>query len=286
MRQEGQAALSLDDAVPQSAPHGEPGQGRRPCGFLQPPRADRRRMLAPAPARCHGGGLLRISLQHLGLCTGRSTYRGRQPRPAIVRLWVGQPRHLHHEALARFHRGWLRLRWASPLRRARATGICYAAIAYRLLAPGAGAAAALARPVALRLGDGGCYVRQAGQPPRWPLRAVGCHRSGVLRLASRSGWGVLVRQLLGMHHAKPECLHGAPPIPIFPLSLPEDALAMPTAGLLPWSAQISPPPEAARIAAVPPLPGPDGRPTSLELTLPKCPGAPDPSPGCDDSTPY
>ena len=56
MRAQGPTDLSLDEAVDQPAHDREQRAGRKPFGLLPPHGAERRRGLAPAPARCDGGG--------------------------------------------------------------------------------------------------------------------------------------------------------------------------------------------------------------------------------------
>src|SRR5262249_41832468 len=58
-----QADLALDDRVHEQPYHREHGQGRNPCGFLQPHGTDRGRILDPAKARFYSAMLFLIGLE-------------------------------------------------------------------------------------------------------------------------------------------------------------------------------------------------------------------------------
>ena len=53
---ERQSDLPLDHGIPEHPHHREHGQGRDPCGFLQPHRTDGGGMLDPTKARFHRDG--------------------------------------------------------------------------------------------------------------------------------------------------------------------------------------------------------------------------------------
>ena len=59
------------------------GQRRNPCGFLQPHRADRRGMRAPAPARFHRDMVFLICLEPRGIRTDCWPHGGGQDRPPL-----------------------------------------------------------------------------------------------------------------------------------------------------------------------------------------------------------
>jgi hypothetical protein len=100
MRAARETALALDDPGDQEAHAGAPRPGGHPCGVLPPHGRQRRRRRAPAPARCHRGVRLLIGLEPLGIGPARRAHGGGEPRPAMVRLWVGQGRPLHDHASA------------------------------------------------------------------------------------------------------------------------------------------------------------------------------------------
>ena len=64
-----QADLPLDDRIHKQPHHREHGQGRNPCGFLQPHGTDRSRILDPTKARFHCDMLFLIRLEHLDIRT-------------------------------------------------------------------------------------------------------------------------------------------------------------------------------------------------------------------------
>jgi hypothetical protein len=63
MGAERQADLPLDHGIHQQPHHREPGQGRNPCGFLQPYRTDGGGILDPAKARFYRDVLFLIGLE-------------------------------------------------------------------------------------------------------------------------------------------------------------------------------------------------------------------------------
>jgi hypothetical protein len=151
------------------------------------------RVLDPAKPGCHGGVWLLIRLENRRIRTGVRVERRRQPCPAILLLWIGQALHLHYEAIARLQRGWLRLRWASPPRTARAAGLCHHAIAYHMIPPGMWATTAPSRPLPLIGSHSGFRVRQARTPLGLHTVDVVGHSLGFFALSAGIGLGLLVR---------------------------------------------------------------------------------------------
>jgi hypothetical protein len=128
MHLEVQTAWALAAAGDPEAPPGAQGPGRQPCGLRPPPRAERRGRLAPAQARCDGGGVLWLGLEHLRIRTGGRAERRRQPGPALVLLRGGPPLRFHPETIARLQRGRRRRRGArAPRERARGAAAARAA---------------------------------------------------------------------------------------------------------------------------------------------------------------
>jgi hypothetical protein len=64
-----QADLPLDYRIHEQPYHREHGQGRNPCGFLQPHGTNRSRILDPAKAWFHRDMLFLIRLEHLDIRT-------------------------------------------------------------------------------------------------------------------------------------------------------------------------------------------------------------------------
>ena len=116
MGAEGQTALALAHPGDQQADHGEHRPGGTPCGLLPPYGGARRRGLAPAQARCHGGGLLLRGLEPRGLRPDRRPDRRGPHCPPVVCVGRGQGRDRDHEAIACRRRGGGRLGGASPPR--------------------------------------------------------------------------------------------------------------------------------------------------------------------------
>src|SRR5262245_11619313 len=217
MGQQGEADRALEEAVPQHAHACPYGQDGHPCGWLQPPGADRRRLLAPAAAACHGRVLLLRGPAHLRLRPGLRAARRRQPPPAMVRLRVGAPRRVHEQAIPRLpQRGGPR-GGPAPTGPAPAAGGGDAARAARVRAPGAWGAASLARPLPLIRGPGGCRVRQPG------------HRRRCLRVPTGRGLGGLGRPWAGMPPHKPACRRDEASSAGLALALPEHAWPLPAA---------------------------------------------------------
>jgi len=105
MGAEGQTALALAPPGDQQADHGEHRPGGTPCGLLPPYGGARRRGLAPATARCHGGGLLLRGLEPRGLRPDRRPDRRGPHCPPVVCVGRGQGRDCDHEAIACRRRG-------------------------------------------------------------------------------------------------------------------------------------------------------------------------------------
>jgi len=105
MGAEGQTALALAPPGDQQADHGEHRPGGTPCGLLPPYGGARRRGLAPATARCHGGGLLLRGLEPRGLRPARRPDRRGPHCPPVVCVGCGQGRDRDHEAIACLRRG-------------------------------------------------------------------------------------------------------------------------------------------------------------------------------------
>ncbi len=100
MGEEVEADLPLDEAVDQQADDGEPRQGGNPFWFLQPYRGDGRGVLDPTKSRFHGGILVLIGLENLGIRPYLRGHRRREYGPPIVLLWVTQDLDLDHHAIA------------------------------------------------------------------------------------------------------------------------------------------------------------------------------------------
>src|SRR5262245_55516174 len=103
-----QADLPLDDTVDQQANNREHRQGSNPFGLLEPHRSDRRRVLDPPKTRFHGGSLVLIGLENLGIRALLRRHRRGEYCPPIVFFWVTQHLDLNHHAIARLGR------WGGP----------------------------------------------------------------------------------------------------------------------------------------------------------------------------
>src|SRR5215510_13324261 len=165
MRVEREAHLPLEDTVDQQAQHRQPRSRRDPCGLLQPHGSDGSRILEPAKTRFHGGILVLIGLENLPIRTALLAYRRSQDRPPIVLFRIGQGLNLNRQAIARLERRWGPLRWPASTGPARAAGVCYEAIADRVIPPGTWTAPAAARPPAFIRCQGRVGVGEAGKPP-------------------------------------------------------------------------------------------------------------------------
>src|SRR5262249_7614354 len=89
--------------------------------------------------------------------------------PPIILLRVRQRLQLHHQVIAHLRRGWVRLRGTSRPSPPRGAGVGHDAIAYHMIAPGAGAAASPARPAVLILRQRRGGIRLTGKPARLHL---------------------------------------------------------------------------------------------------------------------
>jgi hypothetical protein len=137
---------------------------------------------------------------------------------------------LDHEPIARLPRGWVRLRWTSSTGAARAAGLGDDALADRVIPPGARPATAASPPPARILGDGGCGIGQAGEPPGVHLPYVGCPGRGFLCWGRCRGLRLLLRQLTRRPHHN-TARGGSPPrLTILHLHLADDAVPRPASG--------------------------------------------------------
>ena len=173
-RAQGEAARPRAHGGHAAAEPRAPRQRRPPCGVLPPPRADRRGLREPAPARGHAGVVRRRDREHRRLRTGLRAARRRQPRPAMVLRRGGRALHLHDKASARRPRWGSRLRWRAPACRGRPPPPRPA----RARWPRAGVAGAP--------GDAQAPP-QTGAPPRRPGRRWPQPRLGAWRVAPASG---------------------------------------------------------------------------------------------------
>jgi hypothetical protein len=101
-----------------------------------------------------------------------------------------------------------------------------------MIPPGLRTAASPARPPGLIFRDRLGGIRLTGKPAG--VHALHMLGDGPRFLRWRAGirLGLLVRQLTRMHHHKPERLRDDSSVAVLDLDLPDDALTMPTAGLL------------------------------------------------------
>jgi hypothetical protein len=227
MRAQGETDRSLDHAGDQQAEHCQQRPGRDPCGLLPPHGGDRRGLLAPATVGGYRGILILRGLEHVGIRTARSVDRGGAHSPPLVRFSMGQRLDLPHEALARLPRWWLHLRGPSPPHAAPAAGVGYDALAYRMISPGLGPAAAPSRPPVLRRRERRCGRRRTGQPAGWHALHGLCNRSRGLRCGGGRGLGWRRRQgARRPHHTAERCERYASvaglnlPLPAHPGSMP------------------------------------------------------------------
>jgi hypothetical protein len=229
MREAEQTDLSLDDTVDQQAQHCQHGSGRDPFGLLPPHGGNRRRVLDPAKARFHGRLLLLIGLENLGIRTDLSAHRRGEHRPPISFFGLVQGLDLHGAARARLCRGRGGLRRTSPARPTRAAGVGHDAIAYGMIPPGLGPAAAPPRAPVLGLRDRRFGIRLTGKPPRLRMRDVRNDRFGFLCLCRAICLGLLLRQLARMHDHKAQGLVSSAPVTVLDLHLAGHALPVPAA---------------------------------------------------------
>jgi hypothetical protein len=117
---------------------------------------------------------------------------------------VGRCRDLDHKAIAYLRRWRGGLGGPSPPRPPRAAGVGYDAIAHGMIPPGLRPAASPARPPVLILCDGRFGIRLTGKPAGLHVLHVLNDGLSLLRLRSRIGLGLLLRQLTRMHDDKPQ----------------------------------------------------------------------------------
>jgi hypothetical protein len=77
-----QAALPVEERIPEQSHDRAHGSGRNPCGFRSPHRADGGGILDPAHPGFHGEMVRLIGLEYRGICTALCPHSGRQARPA------------------------------------------------------------------------------------------------------------------------------------------------------------------------------------------------------------
>ena len=162
--------------------------------------------------------------------TDLSAHRRGQHRPSILLLHVGQGLDLNHQAIACLRRWRVCLRWTSAARAARAADVCHEAIADGVIPPGAWTAPAASLAPALIRCDSRFGIRLTRKPLRVDILHLVGDGCGFLRLGSRIGLGVLLRQLTGMHHDKAQCLLDHPPLAVLHLDPAQHAVPMPASG--------------------------------------------------------
>jgi len=106
-----------------------------------------------------------------------------------------------------------------------------------MLPPQAGAAPAVARPLARIRGARCCGSRPAGKPPRWPMPCVVGHGCGRFPWCRGLGLRGLLGQVTRRHPHEAPCLRGDAPIAVCDLHLSEPTVAMPA----PWRLGLRPP---------------------------------------------
>ena len=208
MGAEGQTALALAPPGDQQADHGEQRPGGTPCGLLPPYGGARRRGLAPATARCHGGGLLLRGLEQRGLRPARRPDRRGPHCPPVVCVGRGQGRDCDHEAIACRRRGGGRLGGASPPRPPRR------AAATRGLTIGPKAAASRKpKGQTLLQRSGSCSPLTPGAIP--PADAAGEAPSTTAPEAEKPLWAIIpaVFPVPGGGARVPPACVGRPPTP-------------------------------------------------------------------------
>jgi hypothetical protein len=144
-------------------------------------------------------------------------------------LRIGQGYHRYLQTVARLRRWWVRLRGTSPPHASGAAGLCHDTIADRMIPPGAWAAAPPSRPPALIRRAGRCGIRLTRKPPGLHVLDVRRDDCGFLRLGGGIGLGLLLRQLVRMHHHKAERCERYSAVTVLNLHLLVHALPMPTA---------------------------------------------------------
>jgi len=97
---ERKAHLPLNNTVDEQADDGEHRQGGDPFGLLQPHGSDGRGVLDPPKTRFHGGSLVLLGLENLGVRPLLRTHRRGEYSPALVFLRITQNLDLHHHAIA------------------------------------------------------------------------------------------------------------------------------------------------------------------------------------------
>ena len=75
----------------------------------------------------------------------------------------------------------------------------------------------------------GLGIRLTRKASRLDMLHMGCYGGGFLRLRSRIGLGLLLRQLARMHHHKTECLRDDSAVTVLHLHPAEHALPIPAA---------------------------------------------------------
>ena len=176
--------------------------------------------------------LFLVGLENLGIGTDLSTDCGGQHGPAMVLFRVIQGFGLGYEVITRLRWKRVRLLGPSPSRSARAAGVGHDVIADGMIPPSLGLAAAPPRSPVLILRDGRGSISFTGKPAGLHVLDMLNDRLSFLRLRSRIGLDLLLRQLTGMDDDKAPFLRGNSSIAVLDLDLAHHATAMPTTGLL------------------------------------------------------
>lgn len=207
-------------------PYRQPGQSRHPCGLLQPHRAHRRGMLAPAQAWLHRAMLLLGGLEQRRLRT--LLWRPRRGQDCPSGRVFSRDEGFCVPAPPRTDRdlGGLAWRWTASTRPLWGSPDRHPLIVERRRAPRAGRTAPPPRPTACIGIDGG------GGGPGKPAGFDALERLGdplgLFGLGRRGDWGCLLGQLAGTHDEQPPRCHRVPPGSVCHRDEAEDPRPVPT----------------------------------------------------------
>src|SRR5262247_1976315 len=225
-----QADLPLDDRIHEQPYHREHGQGRNPCGFLQPYRTDGGGLLDPAKARFHGAMLFLIGLEQLGIRTPFWPHRGREDGPPVRVLRGHQGLWVYPEAIADLDLRDLRLRrTTSPRPRLRHTDRVDL-VAQAMVPPRPRLASTPSRPTPCVLHNGRFGRGDTRKPSRFDTLDVLGDTFGFLGLGCGIGSSGLGGQLAGVHAEKAERGHVLSPVRILHHDAAHDTWPVPA----PW----------------------------------------------------
>src|SRR5262245_24717488 len=225
-----QADLPLDHRIHEQSYDCEHGQGRNPCGFLQPHGTDRGGILDPAKARFHGDVLFLICLEQLGIRTPFWPHRGREDGPHVRVLRGHQGLWVYPEAIAALDLRDLRLRrTTSPRPRLRHTDR-FDLVAQAMVTPRPRLASTPSLPTPFVLRHGRFGIGDTRKPSSFDTLDVLGDTCGFLGLGCGIGPSGLGGQLAGVHDQKAELGHVLSPVRILHNDAAHDTLPVPA----PW----------------------------------------------------